>query len=173
MRYSATLDNNSKIVTNLAIILTLVFLCRQLTDVSHDAVSTTILLFILVPGILVAWCLSPRYYIISDTAILIRRPLLSITIQLSEVVRLRSITEEDLGSSSRLLAIGGIFGYLGTYHSSEIGKYQRWCTNRENLVLIESDSRKWLISPSEADDFVRTVNKVINAPGSGFYPAQD
>jgi hypothetical protein len=162
MRYAATLDNNSKTVTNLLIILTLLFLCRQVTDISHDAVSTTILLFILVPAILVAWCLSPRYYIISGNAILIRRPLFSITIKLSEVVRLRSITEEDLGSSSRLLAIGGVFGYLGTYHSSEIGKYQRWCTNRENLVLIESDNRKWLISPSGADDFVRTVNKEIN-----------
>ncbi|HEY9262526.1 PH domain-containing protein [Chitinophaga sp.] len=162
MRYAAPLDDNSKLVTNLVIILTLVFLCRQITDISHDSVSTTMLLFILVPVIIVAWCLSPQYYTITATAILIKRPLYSITIMMEDVVRLRSITEEDLGSSSRLLALGGVFGYLGTYRSSEIGKYQRWCTNRENLVLIESDKQKWLISPSEAEDFVKKVNKIIN-----------
>ena len=162
MRYAAPLDDNSKLVTNLIIILTLVFLCRQITDISHDSVTTTILLFILVPVIVVAWSLSPRYYIITETAILIKRPLFSITIEMEDVVRLRSITEEDLGTSSRLLAFGGVFGYLGTYRSSEIGKYQRWCTNRENLVLIESDKQKWLISPSDAADFVKNVNKIIN-----------
>ncbi|MFY0255819.1 PH domain-containing protein [Chitinophaga sp. 30R24] len=165
MRYAAVLDDNSKIVTNLIIILTLVFLCRQMTDITHDAISTTVLLFVMIPVILVAWCLSPRYYFVTETAILIRRPFMSITIELGEVIRLKSITEEDLGNSSRLLAFGGIFGYLGTYHSSEIGKYQRWCTNRENLVLIESETTKWLISPSDADDFVRNVNKRINVPG--------
>lgn len=162
MRYAAPLDDNSKLVTNLVIILTLVFLCRQMTDISHDSVTTTILLFILIPVIVVAWSLSPQYYTITATAILIKRPLYSITIEMEDVVRLRSITEEDLGSSSRLLAFGGVFGYLGTYRSSEIGKYQRWCTNRENLVLIESDKQKWLISPSEAEDFVKKVNKIIN-----------
>ena len=164
MRYAAPLDDNSKIVTTLVIIITIIFLFRQITDVSHDAVVTTMLLFILVPAILVAWCLSPRYYILTATTILIKRPLHSITIPLEDVVRLRSITEEDLGASSRLLALGGIFGYLGTYRSSEIGKYQRWCTNRENLVLIESLNRKWLISPTGADDFVKRVNATINIP---------
>lgn len=162
MRYAAPLDDNSKLITHLVIILTLVFICRQITDVSHDATATTMLLFILVPVILVAWSLSPRYYIITGTAILIKRPLFSITIEMSEILRLKSITEEDLGSSSRMLGLGGVFGYLGTYRSSEIGKYQRWCTNRENLVLIESAHQKWLISPSEADDFVKKINQIIN-----------
>lgn len=164
MRYAARLDDNSKLVTHLIIIISLVFLFRQITDISQDTLSTTVMLFILVPVIVIAWCLSPRYYTITATAILIRRPLLSITIRLEDVVRLRSITEEDLGSSSRLLNIGGVFGYLGTYRSSEIGKYQRWCTNREDLVLIESDNQKWLISPAGADDFVRRVNQLINIP---------
>ncbi|PSL43730.1 PH (Pleckstrin Homology) domain-containing protein [Chitinophaga niastensis] len=162
MRYAATLDDNSKIVTNLIIILTLVISFRQITDISHDATVTTTMLFILVPAILIAWCLSPQYYTITATEILIKRPLVSISISLQDVVRLRSITEEELGSSSRLLAVGGVFGYLGTYRSSEIGKYERWCTNRENLVLIESYNKKWIISPSEADDFVKSVNKIIN-----------
>ncbi|CAL1518101.1 PH domain-containing protein [Chitinophaga sp. MM2321] len=162
MRYAATLDDNSKVVTNLIIILTLVILCRQITDVTHDATATSILLFILIPAIIIAWLLSPRYYTITADAVIIKRPFLSLRIPLADVVRLRSITEEDLGSSSRLMWMGGIFGYLGTYRSGEIGKYQRWCTNRESLVLIESQSRKWVISPSDADDFVKSVNRIIN-----------
>lgn len=162
MRYSATLDDNSKIVTNLIIILTLVILCRQIADENHDAVSTSILLFILIPAIVVAGCLSPRYYKITNQGLVIQRRLFPITILFDDIVRLRSITEEELGTSSRLMGIGGIFGYLGTYRSSEIGKYQRWCTNRESLVLIESQSRKWVISPSDADGFVKAVNRIIN-----------
>lgn len=164
MRYDAVLDDNSKLVTHLSIALTLVFVGRQLFDVSGHPLSTTALLFILVPVLAVAWCLSPRYYEITETAILIKRPFFSISIGLSEVMRLKSITEEDLGSSSRLMAFGGIFGYLGTYRSSEIGKYQGWCTNRVNLVLIESGNQKWLISPSAPDDFVKQVNSRINVP---------
>ncbi|NSL86681.1 PH domain-containing protein [Chitinophaga solisilvae] len=162
MRYAATLDDNSKIITNLVIILTLVILCRQITDISQDAVFTSLLLFILIPAIVIAGCLSPRYYKIEADAILIKRPLFPITILLDDVVRLRSITEEELGTSLRMMGIGGVFGYLGTYWSAEIGKYQRWSTNRESLVLIESQNRKWVISPSDADHFVRNVNKMIN-----------
>ncbi|RFS19576.1 hypothetical protein DVR12_23390 [Chitinophaga silvatica] len=166
MRYDAVLDENSKLVTHLSIILTLVFIFRQLTDVTGDPLSTTALLFILVPVLVIAWALSPRYYLITDTAILIKRPLFSITIYLSEVVRLKSVSEEDLGSSSRILALGGIFGYLGNYRSSEIGKYQGWCTNRVNLVLIESSNQKWLISPSAPEEFIRQVNSRINVPSA-------
>lgn len=162
MRYAATLDGNSKIITNLTIIITLIILCRQITDVNHEAVKTSVLLFLLIPAILVAACLSPRYYKITREGVVIKRPLFPITILFDDIVRLRSITEEELGTSSRMLGIGGIFGYLGTYRSAEIGKYQRWCTNRENLVLIESHSRKWVISPSAAEDFVKTMNGIIN-----------
>ncbi|GEP88873.1 PH domain-containing protein [Chitinophaga terrae (ex Kim and Jung 2007)] len=164
MRYDAVLDDNSKLVTHLSIVLTLIFAVRQLSDVSGHPLSTTALLFILIPVLAVAWCLSPRYYQITETAILIKRPLFSITIGLADVVRLKSVTEEDLGSSSRLMAFGGIFGYLGTYWSSEIGKYQGWCTNRANLVLIESANQKWLISPSASEEFVKQVNSRINIP---------
>ncbi|QJB31061.1 hypothetical protein HF324_06660 [Chitinophaga oryzae] len=162
MRYAATLDGNSKIITNLTIIITLIILCRQITDVNQEAVKTSVLLFLLIPAILVAACLSPRYYKITAEGVVIKRPLFPITILFDDIVRLRSITEEELGTSSRMLGIGGIFGYLGTYRSAEIGKYQRWCTNRENLVLIESRSRKWVISPSAAEDFVKTMNGIIN-----------
>lgn len=162
MRYAATLDDNSKIITNLTIIVTLVILCRQITDVDHEAVKTSVLLFVLIPAIVVAACLSPRYYQITAQGLVIRRALFPITIVFDDIVRLRSITEEELGTSSRMLGVGGIFGYLGTYRSAEIGKYQRWCTNRENLVLIETRSRKWVISPSAAEDFVKTMNSIIN-----------
>ncbi|RBL88002.1 PH domain-containing protein [Chitinophaga flava] len=165
MRYAATLDDNSRIVTNLIIIITLVILCRQVTDVNHDATTTSVLLFILVPAIIAAACLTPRYYKITAEGLVIKRALFPITILFEDIVRLRSITEEELGTSSRMMGMGGIFGYLGTYRSAEIGKYQRWCTNRENLVLIESRTRKWVISPSGADDFVKTVNGIINVAG--------
>ncbi|HVI47668.1 MAG TPA: PH domain-containing protein [Chitinophaga sp.] len=165
MRYNARLDDTSKIVTHLCIVLTLLMSCRQITDISHDAIATTMLLFVLVPAIVVAWCLSPRYYKIEAGAILIKRPLMSITIPMTDIVRLKSITEEELGSGSRMAGMGGLFGYLGTYHSSEIGKYQRWCTNKDSMVLIESSYRKWLISPSNAEHFIRYVNSIINVPG--------
>ena len=164
MRYDAVLDENSKLITHLSIVLTIVFIIRQMSDVTGGPLSTTVLLFILIPVLIIAWCLSPRYYLITETAILIKRPLFTITIALSEVIRLKGISEEDLGHNSQLLAVGGIFGYLGNYHSSEIGKYQGWCTNRANLVLIETANQKWLISPSGPDDFVKQVNSRINVP---------
>ncbi|WP_143306716.1 PH domain-containing protein [Chitinophaga vietnamensis] len=163
MRYAATMDNTCKLITNIIIMLVLAIAVRQITDISHTAVTTTILLFVLIPAVLLSWGFSPKYYLLTDDAIIMKGRLHSINIPLADVLRLRSIDEEELGKSIRLFGSGGLFGYLGSYQSSEIGRYKRWCTNMQSLVLIESQDAKWVISPSDPGDFVRSVNKIINA----------
>ncbi|MBV8253786.1 MAG: hypothetical protein JO154_14350 [Chitinophaga sp.] len=162
MRYAAEQDKASKITTHLLIILIMLIGFRQATAVSNSSMATTIMLFILIPALLLAWCYSPRYYLLTATSIIIKGHLRTITIPLEEVLRLRSIEEEDLGQSARVFASGGVFGYLGAYRSVELGDYQRWCTNNEHMVLIESATTKWVISPSNSAEFIREVNKIIN-----------
>ncbi|WP_291907144.1 PH domain-containing protein [Chitinophaga sp. CB10] len=162
MRFAAVQDDTSKIITHLLIVVVLLIGVRQVLADRHDAIPTTIALIILLPALLIAWSVSPRYYVLTAADIIIKGHLRSIRIPLKEVLRLRSIEEEELGESARVFASGGVFGYLGAYRSAEMGDYQRWCTNNEHLVLIESANTKWVISPDNSTEFVKAVNRIIN-----------
>lgn len=163
MRFSANLDSLSKIITNAFIIVTLVIFFLHVTSITNTSTDTTALLFVLFPAIIITWGISPQYYLVTDSAVVIKRPLGNINLPVEKIDGITTVDRKDLGMSLRLLGSGGLFGYLGLFTSTVIGKHQRWCTNKENLVLIECKGKKILISPSDPLEFVQNVNRRQNA----------
>ncbi|HEY0272615.1 MAG TPA: PH domain-containing protein, partial [Chitinophaga sp.] len=91
-------------------------------------------------------------------SIIIRRPFGSLRIPLPTIIHVRPIMGGELGVNYRRFGIGGLFGYIGHYRSSSMGRYQMWATNRDSLVVIETGKRKYIVSPDQPVHFTNDIN---------------
>ncbi|PUZ27251.1 PH domain-containing protein [Chitinophaga costaii] len=157
MRYNLSFDPVVKILTNIIILLALGLLGLQ-TFARFAGAGGWLSLGILVLAIFVSWGLHPQYYFVSDRSIIIQRPFRNIRIPLHTVIHVRPIVGGELGVNYRRFGIGGLFGYMGSYKSSRIGRYQMWATNRDSLVVIETEKYKYIVSPDLPLHFTNDIN---------------
>ena len=149
-RFERTYDGTVTIITNLIILITLGVMALNIFSSSTAGLSAV---FILIPLTIFAWLIHPVYYAINNAAVIIKRPFGVIEIDLDTIIDVRPLDPSELAVSVRIFGSGGLFGYLGTFHSSSIGRYSMWSTNRNNLVLIECQNKKIVISPSDPEGF--------------------
>ena len=92
---------------------------------------------------LISWLLHPTSYEITNKELLIHRPKGPIKISLTDI---KSIEKTEPGFSIRLFGSGGLFGYFGLFSSNKLGKHHRYTGNNENLVLLNTGKKKYLLS---------------------------
>lgn len=155
-KYSAPYDNLVKVVSNGAVIILLLLLF----NIVHNGLnSKTIGLGLIIPIVLVIWLIHPSGYLLDVDGLKIRRPIGSMIIPYENILNVNSVFKEDIGPYVRLFGCGGLFGYFGTYMSKSMGKFIMWCTNKDNMVIIEKkDESIILISPSDTDSFIEAIN---------------
>ncbi|MES1249700.1 MAG: PH domain-containing protein, partial [Chitinophaga rupis] len=113
------------------------------------------ILFFFLPIAGLVWLLHPTYYYLTDTFLGIKRPLNSLKIPYTEILTMRTIEISELGLTFRLFASGGLFGYLGLYNSSVLGRFFMWCTNKQTLVIIQCKTKIIVISPDDPVKFAQ------------------
>ncbi len=114
--------------------------------------------------VLLAALLSIRGYSVIDGYVLIHRLGWSTRLDLS---RLQSIEAQPgvMAGSARLLGIGGLFAFLGTFRSELLGTYRAYATDGANAVLLELDNANVVVTPDSPAEFVRAV--LAESPLSG------
>jgi hypothetical protein len=152
-RYYANADNVVKVVTNIIIGAAMLIFALNVLSSSVSSDSAPPILFLVFPLIILAWAIHPVYYEITTTSIKVKRPVGSIEYPLHMIEEVRPILTSELGFRFRLFASGGLFGYLGFYHSAKIGQFVMWCTNQEELIMITCAGKKIIISPSDSAAF--------------------
>ncbi|HMF71179.1 MAG TPA: PH domain-containing protein [Flavitalea sp.] len=152
-RFYANTDSVVKLVTNIVIGAAMLIFALNVLSSSLTVDSAPPILFLLFPLIVLTWGIHPVYYVITQTSIKVKRPFGSIEYPLYLVEDVRPIHASELGFRFRLFASGGLFGYLGLYHSAKIGQFVMWCTNQEELIMITCRGRKIIISPSDSSAF--------------------
>ena len=151
----ANYDTTARLITN--IVMTAAFLVvtvQSFLPVPDESLRNSVLFFFL-PIAGMVWVLHPRYYFVSDDFIGIRRPFSTLRIPFTDILDIRSIEMRELGTTFRLFASGGLFGYLGLYNSSLLGRIMMWCTNKESLVIIRCREKIVVISPEDPAGFVQ------------------
>ncbi|RFS20116.1 hypothetical protein DVR12_20585 [Chitinophaga silvatica] len=159
MKYSARYDTLTKVITIIVIIFVVSLFVLIISSKPGNTVPGNVALIILAVSILVTFGYSPRYYSITEDAIIIKRIFSDISIPFEDVVNISIIEKSAIRGSLRVFGSGGLFGYLGIFRSSNLGKYQMWSTNCETLVLIECMNKKIVISPSDNNDFIEEFNR--------------
>ncbi len=151
-------------------LLTVVFLgsCIAIMGVSYSGpplswlfVATTIAVAATIAG---AYCFAPTGYQLDDDSVLIRRRVGPKVVRLTAIRGARLMEPEELsGSIPRWPAVGGIFGFFGTFETPALGKHRWYAARDEDLVLLQTTSGPLVLSPDEPDTFVREVNQRLRS----------
>jgi hypothetical protein len=120
-----------------------------------------LLMFIVMGTIVIGSCYVPIRLKASGDKITIRLLLVSQEIPLNEVIEVRQISKFDVSGSIRTFGSGGLFGYLGRFKSNKLGNYTMYATEWNNLVLIRTNNKKYVISCKKAQDFVEYINSQL------------
>lgn len=134
-------------VTSILLIALLVYGAIAVWSAGLTAVIVTYIIF----GIVAIWVLltMPRYLLLDDKSIVITHPIGQSVILKSDIIEVRAIERSELLGSIRLFGSGGFFGWFGIFRNNKFGTYRLYCGQLENLYLVKTLTRKYIISASK------------------------
>jgi hypothetical protein len=99
-----------------------------------------------------------RCYIIQADKLIIHKPIKDIKLYKNEIAQIDFVGSSGLSGFkqiNRLLQIGGLFVYTGSFYQYDTGQMS-WCaTRRDHLIMITTVSgNKFWVSPDEPQKFV-------------------
>jgi hypothetical protein len=92
---------------------------------------------------------------VDEYAITIDRKVKPVIIPFSEISSIRKV--DDMRFAIRTFGNGGVFGYTGYFYKKGIGSMVWYCTQRTNYILIETNGKKIVITPDDADGFLKDI----------------
>ncbi|MCU0351942.1 MAG: PH domain-containing protein [Flavobacterium sp.] len=162
MTYKATLDNLAKIVTIICTILfsiiiaSMIWQCKGEIELTYIAI-IALLLFTYI----LSYSFSPKNYSITDENLIVNRLFSNKEIKLSSIQKVQELNNDELKWSLRTFGVGGLFGYFGKFWVSKLGSMIWYATKRNNAVLIETGSKKIIVTPDEQEKFVNELKSKI------------
>lgn len=102
-------------------------------------------------ALLAIWVLltMPRYLIVQNGLLIITHPIGRTVIEKSDVVKIEAIDRSELRGSIRLFGSGGFFGWFGIFRNSRFGTYRLYCGQLENLYLVKTQTKSYVISSTK------------------------
>lgn len=82
-------------------------------------------------------------------------------IKREDILEIKSIDYKSLKGSVRNFGIGGIYGFSGTFSNKEFGEMIWFVTRTDNLIMIKTDKQKIVISPDDAELFLKKSTEII------------
>ncbi len=158
MTYKASLDNLAKIVTAICTILFSIIMAFMIwqskgnLDLSYIAI-IVLLLFTYI----ISYSFSPKNYSITDENIIINRLFSNKEIRISSIHKVQELNNNELFCSIRTFGVGGLFGYFGKFWVSKLGSMTWYATKRNDAVLIETGSKKYILTPDERGKFISDI----------------
>ncbi len=134
-------------VTSILLMALLVYGAIAVWSAGITAVIVTYIIF----GIVAVWVLltMPRYLLLDDKSIVITHPIGQSVILKSDIIEVRAIERSDIRGSIRLFGSGGFFGWFGIFRNNKFGTYRLYCGQLENLYLVKTTTKKYIISSSK------------------------
>ena len=156
--FPAKLDTKAKMVTILCSFLILGIIGFTLSNANGIPLYIHILNTGLVLLPFICYGLKPSDYEVSEDKITIRRLFKNVVMERSHIEKIEHIPEVDLKGVWRMMGIGGLFGYMGKFGSSRLGRMTWYATDLQNAVLITTNKGKILITPENPEEFIRLCN---------------
>lgn len=134
-------------VTSILLMALLVYGAIAVWSAGLTAVIVTYIIF----GIVAVWVLltMPRYLLLDDKSIVITHPIGQSVILKSDIIEVRAVERSELRGSIRLFGSGGFFGWFGIFRNNKFGTYRLYCGQLENLYLVKTLTKKYIISSSK------------------------
>ncbi|MBM6882286.1 PH domain-containing protein [Bacteroides caecigallinarum] len=94
---------------------------------------------------------------IGNDKIILHRLFGAINIPIKNIIEIKAIPNSETAFSIRIFGSGGLFGYLGKFKNPKLGSYTMYATNLNELVLIRTNSKKYVFSCKNRDEFIESV----------------
>lgn len=106
---------------------------------------------------------TPQKIVLSDESLKIIRLTNNVDIEYSLIKETRIITNDDIIGEVRNFGSTGYFGDLGKWSSKKLGKYEKFTTNSDKQVFIETiDNQKYMFSCDNPDKLINEVKDRIS-----------
>lgn len=115
----------------------------------------------LIASVLFAYSLMPVRLSVNPEQVTIKRPFNTLDIPMKDIVEIKSIQKQSLKNSIRTFGSGGLFGYLGYFYNKELGNYTMYTTETENLILIRTNIKKYVLSCTKSEEFIDYIKDKI------------
>jgi len=161
--FSATLDNTSRIITVVVLVITIIVAYKCYTIVEQEIFpawkSWLAISFLVILDVLI-FIYRPLSYAITPYSVVVKRPINDLVIDKKDVVEIRAVLHEEMKFPIRTFGNGGLFGYTGQYYSSRMGNMRWYATRRSNYVLLLLCSgKKIIITPDNPSGFLNVWNE--------------
>ena len=120
-----------------------------------------VVLLIFVPLMVVAWLQAPQTLMIDRNALTIGRRMNPVEISLGDIVRVERVESKVVRRSMRTMGNGGVWAYTGNHYHRQIGNYKLFATEMRNLLLIETDKQKYVVSSVDTHMY-RMLRECVN-----------
>ena len=111
-----------------------------------------------------AYWFAPIGYLVSDAGVAIRRPAGLKELPFGILRSSRLMESSELAECTwRWPAVGGLFGFFGTFETPALGRHRWFCSRDQDLVLLQTAEGPIILSPDDPQAFVREVNQRLRA----------
>ena len=159
MTFKASFDWSVKIITVAFCLFWFTFLFLGVFN--FETFGTII--FPLIMTLIVLWSFlwHVQSYEVTNGGIEIKRPIGPVLISFRSINYTKRVENDDLGIIIRTFGNGGIFGFNGIFRSSIQGKITFYGTQQRNYVIVETDLKKYVLTPDEPFEFVKSVENRV------------
>jgi hypothetical protein len=86
------------------------------------------------------------------------------SIPYSEIIEIRNYSKRDNPNTIRVFGSSGLFGYIGKFENSQIGRVNMYVTDSSRRILIRTKDRgkNYVLSCKEPDTFIDKVKMNLN-----------
>ncbi len=163
MKYTASLDKASKIITLIISLLFIVIVVFQLVlFIQKDEYSSLFVIAVLLIIYGITYCYHPVNYRIENNNIIVRRYASNVVFSRNEIKHIEIVSPQKLRNAIRIFGVGGLYGYFGKFINRDLGYMTWYATQRDNeAVLIElNNSKKIIITPDQPEQFVAELSQI-------------
>ncbi len=163
MKYAASLDRTSKIITLIISLLFLIIITSLVVSfVQHREFTSLIAIGLLIVIYVVTYFFRPVNYQIKNNSIVVHRYASDVVFSHTEIKKIEIIPPQKLRGSIRIFGVGGLYGYFGQFSNRDLGYMTWYATQRDNeAVLIElNNQKKIIITPDKPEQFVDELSQI-------------
>ena len=120
------------------------------TQDSREILAHCALLILFIILVLGAWLYAPSSYSITDSNLIVHRPIKDVTILLDDIAEVRTVEPGELKNAIRTFGNGGFFGFYGKFYNSNMGHMTWYASQLKNRILITmKNGKKIVITPDD------------------------
>ncbi len=157
MRFKASLDSLAKGITiGTSILFIVIIILQVVIFISNKSFPLLVIPILLIVIYLITYFYRPVNYNITDTDLVIHRPLTDVIIPKKDIRNVIRLTKDQLKRTIRTFGNGGLFGYYGKFANSKLGSMTWYATRKDTTILIETfDNKKLVVTPDEPEEFIK------------------